>query len=101
MLQEQVHKENKLRKLREKFTGVNEGKYKEAQQRFTSEQDQCMHVRERVLNQIHEMRSRLVNFRQETLYSKNIINNEIQLFMSQTVLKSNQVISFYFYFCRG
>lgn len=64
MLQEQVHKENRLRRLRERVTEAEqEGKYQEAKERLSKEEARAREVRDRVGMQAQEIKKRLMNFR--------------------------------------
>jgi predicted nuclease with TOPRIM domain len=69
LLQDQVLKENKIRKLRGRVSEIDTDRYPEALNKLEKEESKCMEVRDRVLSQIHDIRSRLVNFRSETEYS--------------------------------
>ena len=62
-------KENKLRKLRGRVSELGNDRYPEALHKLEKEESKCMEVRDRVLSQIHDIRSRLVNFRSEAEYS--------------------------------
>ena len=62
-------KENKLRKLRGRVSELENDRYTEALHKLEKEESKCMEVRDRVLSQIHDIRSRLLNFRSEAEYS--------------------------------
>ncbi|TNV81853.1 hypothetical protein FGO68_gene7940 [Halteria grandinella] len=88
MLADQVQKENKVTKLRQKLAKLQEKKYlpyDEAKQKLDREQQDCNQVKREFIGQLYNLKERITSFRKETIYSQSIINNEMHMFATQVV----------------